>query len=204
MGQSPTNEACYDLRPVPCPDVRGRGAPGGRRAASGRSAPTGTSSSSCDHYYVAPACGRDRGLVSLGFTASEARVHVALLQQPESTGYELAKAAGLQRANAYAAVDSLWGRRRSAGSTAAPRPGSSPSRRRMSSAASSGRPSAAPTAGRRGRGRPGRERPGHAAVGVLQSGHPAAPHPHDRPDVTGDERLRRRGLSVAPRSRVTE
>ena len=49
-------------------------------------------------------------LVGLGFTASEARVYIALLQQPDSTGYELAKAAGLQRANAYAAVDSLVGK----------------------------------------------------------------------------------------------
>lgn len=46
-------------------------------------------------------------LVELGFTSSEARVYLALLRQPEATGYELAKAAELQRANAYAALASL-------------------------------------------------------------------------------------------------
>lgn len=46
-------------------------------------------------------------LVELGFTAAEARVYVALLRQPSATGYELAKAAGLQRPNTYAALSSL-------------------------------------------------------------------------------------------------
>ncbi len=46
-------------------------------------------------------------LIELGLTQSEARIYLALLQQPEATGYELANAAGLQRANAYAAVKSL-------------------------------------------------------------------------------------------------
>lgn len=46
-------------------------------------------------------------MISLGFTSAEARVYVALLQQPEGTGYELAKTAGLQRANVYAALESL-------------------------------------------------------------------------------------------------
>ena len=46
-------------------------------------------------------------LVELGLTQSEARTYLALLQQPEATGYELANAAGLQRANAYAALKSL-------------------------------------------------------------------------------------------------
>ncbi len=42
-----------------------------------------------------------------GFTAAEARVYIALLAQPESTGYEAAKSAGLQRANVYAALETL-------------------------------------------------------------------------------------------------
>lgn len=46
-------------------------------------------------------------MVTLGFTASEARVYVTLLEQPESTGYEVAKAASLPRANVYAALQSL-------------------------------------------------------------------------------------------------
>lgn len=46
-------------------------------------------------------------LVELGLTQSEARTYLALLQQPTATGYELANAAGLQRANAYAAIKSL-------------------------------------------------------------------------------------------------
>lgn len=49
-------------------------------------------------------------LVSLGFTSAEARVYVALLQQPEATGYELAKVAGLQRANVYTAIETLVGK----------------------------------------------------------------------------------------------
>jgi HTH-type transcriptional regulator, sugar sensing transcriptional regulator len=40
-------------------------------------------------------------LVALGFSSQEARVYVALLQQPYATGYELAKSTGLQRANVY-------------------------------------------------------------------------------------------------------
>lgn len=46
-------------------------------------------------------------LVQLGLTQSEARVYLALLQQPEATGYELARSAGLQRANTYGALGSL-------------------------------------------------------------------------------------------------
>lgn len=46
-------------------------------------------------------------LVELGLTQSEARCYLALLQHPQSTGYELAKSAGLQRANTYAALESL-------------------------------------------------------------------------------------------------
>jgi len=46
-------------------------------------------------------------LVDLGLTQSEARCYLALLQHPEATGYELAKFAGLQRANTYAALESL-------------------------------------------------------------------------------------------------
>lgn len=46
-------------------------------------------------------------LVELGLTQSEARCYLALLQHPQATGYELAKFAGLQRANTYAALESL-------------------------------------------------------------------------------------------------
>ncbi|WP_460809218.1 TrmB family transcriptional regulator [Microlunatus endophyticus] len=40
-------------------------------------------------------------LTALGFTTQEARVYLALLEHPSATGYELAKHAGLQRANVY-------------------------------------------------------------------------------------------------------
>ncbi len=40
-------------------------------------------------------------LSELGFSTQEARVYVALLRQPSATGYEIAKTAGLQRANVY-------------------------------------------------------------------------------------------------------
>ncbi|MBO0811624.1 MAG: TrmB family transcriptional regulator [Microlunatus sp.] len=40
-------------------------------------------------------------LTALGFSSQEARVYLALLQHPSATGYELAKHAGLQRANVY-------------------------------------------------------------------------------------------------------
>jgi sugar-specific transcriptional regulator TrmB len=46
-------------------------------------------------------------LTALGFTSQEARVYLALLQQPCATGYELAKSAGLQRANVYQALAAL-------------------------------------------------------------------------------------------------
>ncbi|GIG56931.1 hypothetical protein Lfu02_13030 [Longispora fulva] len=46
-------------------------------------------------------------LTALGFTSQEARVYVALLQQPFATGYELAKSAGLQRANVYQVLSAL-------------------------------------------------------------------------------------------------
>jgi sugar-specific transcriptional regulator TrmB len=46
-------------------------------------------------------------LIELGFSSQEARVYVALLQQPSATGYELAKAAGLQRANVYQVLAAL-------------------------------------------------------------------------------------------------
>jgi sugar-specific transcriptional regulator TrmB len=40
-------------------------------------------------------------LTALGFSSQEARVYLALLQHPSATGYEIAKHAGLQRANVY-------------------------------------------------------------------------------------------------------
>jgi sugar-specific transcriptional regulator TrmB len=46
-------------------------------------------------------------LSELGFSSQEARVYVALLQQPSATGYEVAKSAGLQRANVYQVLASL-------------------------------------------------------------------------------------------------
>ena len=46
-------------------------------------------------------------LVALGFTLHEARVYVTLLCQPGATGYELAKAAGLHRANVYGVLTGL-------------------------------------------------------------------------------------------------
>ena len=46
-------------------------------------------------------------LTALGFTSQEARVYLALLQQPFATGYELAKSAGLQRANVYQVLAAL-------------------------------------------------------------------------------------------------
>ncbi len=49
-------------------------------------------------------------LTALGFSSQEARVYVALLMQPSATGYELAKAAGLQRANVYQVLSGLLDR----------------------------------------------------------------------------------------------
>jgi sugar-specific transcriptional regulator TrmB len=46
-------------------------------------------------------------LIALGFSSQEARVYVALLQQPSATGYEIAKSAGLQRANVYQVLSAL-------------------------------------------------------------------------------------------------
>ena len=46
-------------------------------------------------------------LVRLGFSSQEARVYVALLRQPSATGYEIAKVAGLQRANVYQVLSGL-------------------------------------------------------------------------------------------------
>lgn len=46
-------------------------------------------------------------LTTLGFSPHEARVYVALLQRPGATGYELAKVAGLPRANVYHVLNGL-------------------------------------------------------------------------------------------------
>ncbi len=46
-------------------------------------------------------------LTELGFSPNEGRVYVALLQRPSATGYELAKAAGLPRANVYQVLAGL-------------------------------------------------------------------------------------------------
>jgi HTH-type transcriptional regulator, sugar sensing transcriptional regulator len=47
---------------------------------------------------------------AVGFTSQEARVYVALLQHPSATGYELAKATSLQRANVYQVLTLLLSR----------------------------------------------------------------------------------------------
>ncbi len=64
--------------------------------------------SSCVRYYGLLAFPHviDR-LSELGFSSQEARVYIALLQQPSATGYEVAKAAGLQRANVYQVLAGL-------------------------------------------------------------------------------------------------
>jgi HTH-type transcriptional regulator, sugar sensing transcriptional regulator len=46
-------------------------------------------------------------LMQVGFSSQEARVYVALLCQPSATGYEIAKVAGLQRANVYQVLAGL-------------------------------------------------------------------------------------------------
>ncbi|MEQ4204634.1 helix-turn-helix domain-containing protein [Actinopolymorpha sp. B9G3] len=46
-------------------------------------------------------------LMQVGFSSQEARVYVALLRQPSATGYEIAKVAGLQRANVYQVLAGL-------------------------------------------------------------------------------------------------
>lgn len=49
-------------------------------------------------------------LTALGFSTQEAKVYLALLQHPSATGYELAKHAGLQRANVYQVLAQLTDR----------------------------------------------------------------------------------------------
>lgn len=49
-------------------------------------------------------------LTALGFSSQEAKVYLALLQHPSATGYELAKHAGLQRANVYQVLAALTDR----------------------------------------------------------------------------------------------
>ncbi|WP_152360204.1 TrmB family transcriptional regulator [Microlunatus speluncae] len=49
-------------------------------------------------------------LAELGFSSQEARVYLALLQHPSATGYEVAKSAGLQRANVYQVLSGLTDR----------------------------------------------------------------------------------------------
>lgn len=46
-------------------------------------------------------------LNALGFSSHEGRVYVALLKQPSATGYELARAAGIPRANVYQVLSAL-------------------------------------------------------------------------------------------------
>lgn len=63
---------------------------------------------SCVDYYVQVMCRYViERLTALGFSSQEARVYIALLQQPSATGYEVAKTAGLQRANVYQVLGSL-------------------------------------------------------------------------------------------------
>jgi sugar-specific transcriptional regulator TrmB len=49
-------------------------------------------------------------LMQVGFSSQEARVYLALLRQPSATGYEVAKVAGLQRANVYQVLSGLTDR----------------------------------------------------------------------------------------------
>lgn len=49
-------------------------------------------------------------LMALGFSLHEAKVYVALLQQPSATGYELARTTGLPRANVYQILSALVAR----------------------------------------------------------------------------------------------
>src|SRR5215470_10378241 len=48
-----------------------------------------------------------RGLRQLGFTDYEARIYVQLVKTSPATAYEISKAAGVPRANAYAALEAL-------------------------------------------------------------------------------------------------
>jgi len=45
------------------------------------------------------------GLQQLGFTAYEAKVYLALLAHPGSTGYEVARHSGVPRAKVYEVLD---------------------------------------------------------------------------------------------------
>jgi HTH-type transcriptional regulator, sugar sensing transcriptional regulator len=56
-----------------------------------------------------PAANREifSGLRQLGFTDYEARIYIQLLKTSPATAYEVAKAAGVQRANTYAALEAL-------------------------------------------------------------------------------------------------
>jgi len=49
-------------------------------------------------------------LERFGFTSTESRVYLALLRQSPATGYVVAREAGLARANAYSALESLAAR----------------------------------------------------------------------------------------------
>jgi len=48
----------------------------------------------------------------VGFTGAEAQVYIFLLQHPLSTGYEISKGTGLQRANTYQALETLVAKER--------------------------------------------------------------------------------------------
>lgn len=50
---------------------------------------------------------RNIGLTSFGFTPTESLVYEVLLREGSGTGYALARAAGLARANAYSALEGL-------------------------------------------------------------------------------------------------
>lgn len=50
-----------------------------------------------------------QGLQALGFTQYESQAYISLLQKSPLTGYELAKASGIPRANIYTVLDKLEG-----------------------------------------------------------------------------------------------
>jgi HTH-type transcriptional regulator, sugar sensing transcriptional regulator len=72
---------------------------------------TSVQHSGCVHYYgLVPSHHVLDELQQVGFSSQEARVYIGLLKAPSTTGYELAKTTGLQRANVYQVLASLAAR----------------------------------------------------------------------------------------------
>lgn len=92
---------------VACRDIVMAAAGGGRRAAAldrkgGKSIVV-----ACMTTKNIPRIDASRRLQTLGFTDYEARAYVALLEAGEASGYALAKASGMPRANIYAVLEKL-------------------------------------------------------------------------------------------------